>query len=150
MKYLLIPVFSLAILASSYAQFASDALRYSRIQHYGTARMTGVGGAFSALGADFGSVSLNPAGLAMFRSDEFMFTPGVYFASTDAGVPNKAVTSDEASKFRFTNLGLVFNSDPGEKSDWKTFNVGLGYNQLANFNQSIYYEDTGSGTILTS
>jgi hypothetical protein len=148
MKYLLIPVLSLAIFVNTFAQSASDALRYSRTQHFGTARMAGVGGAFSALGAEFGSVSLNPAGLAMFRSDEFMFTPGVYFASTDASVPNGPVTSGEATKFRFTNLGLVFNSDPGEKSDWKTFNVGLGYNQLANFNQRINYESTGSGTIL--
>ena len=33
----------------------------------GTARFMGAGGAMGALGADFGTLSTNPAGLAMFR-----------------------------------------------------------------------------------
>lgn len=150
MKYLLILAISMVSLIDAFAQNASDALRYTRIQHYGTARMAGVGNAFSALGADFGAVDLNPAGLAMFRSDEFMFTPGVYFTSTKAGIKDNNTSTDEASKFRFSNLGIVFNNNhDGEKSDWKTVNVGLGYTQLANYNQNLYYEGTGSGTILT-
>lgn len=151
MKYLLILAISMVSMIESFAQNPSDALRYTRIQHYGTARMAGVGNAFSALGADFGAVDLNPAGLAMFRSDEFMFTPGVYFTSTKSGLKDNNTSTDDASKFRFTNLGIVFNNNnDDENNDWKTVNIGLGYTQLANFNQSVYYEGTGSGTILTS
>ena len=149
MRFLLIPVFLMTFISIVAAQNAGDALRYTRIQNYGTARMAGVGNAFTGLGADFGAVSQNPAGLALFNSNEFMFTPTVNYASTDAGIGANGTTySDESTKFRFSNLGMVFNSKPGGDSKWRNFNVGLGYNQLANYNQSIYYKGSAEGTIL--
>ena len=52
-----------------FAQNASDVLRYSYLQPGGTARSLGAGNAFGALGAEFGAISQNPAGLALFRSN---------------------------------------------------------------------------------
>ena len=61
-----------------HAQTISDALRYSNLEVGGTARTVGVGGGIGALGADYSVLSTNPAGIAAFRTNEFVITPGVY------------------------------------------------------------------------
>jgi hypothetical protein len=151
-RFLPFSVLFLTLSQITFAQNVGDAIRYARIQNYGTARMSGVGGAFAALGADFGAVSLNPAGLAMFRTDEFMFTPGLYFSSTNAelNVDGASSFNDQASKLRFANIGMVFNTNNREKDKWRTVNVGLGYNQLSNFAQKTYYEGAANGSILNN
>jgi hypothetical protein len=57
------------------AQSSADVLRYSFLQPGGTARFVGAGGAFGALGAEFGSLSQNPAGIALFRTNELVVLP---------------------------------------------------------------------------
>ena len=47
----------------------------SNFQIQGTARSGGMGNAFGALGGDFTSVSINPAGLGVYRSGELSITP---------------------------------------------------------------------------
>lgn len=155
MKYLFLGV--LTALCTTFAAAQTDPVvqsylpyvtRFSQVQYGGTARLLGVGGAFTALGADFGAVSQNPAGLAMFRSNELVFSPGVRFTSTDTALPNQVSDNDQASKFGFQNLGFVFNTTPSGNSKWSTFNVALGFNQTASYRQNIYYQGTSGGTIL--
>ena len=50
-----------------------DALRYSYLEPLGTARFSSLGGSFSGLGGDLSSIHQNPAGLAIYRSDEIGF-----------------------------------------------------------------------------
>lgn len=141
----------LAFSAAAFSQTAPDVLKYSYLTPGGTARFLGAGGAFGALGADFGALSQNPAGLAMFRTDELMFTPALRFANTESTLAGASSGSQEESKshFHFDNLGIVFNTTP-RASRWKTFNVGIGYNQQNNFNQGIYYQGNAQGTILNN
>jgi len=59
-------IFALAIasfaMTSIQAQDITDALRYSQTDLNGTARFRAMGGAFGALGGDFSSLNINPAG----------------------------------------------------------------------------------------
>jgi hypothetical protein len=144
-------LFFMLLSAVSYSQTAADVLKYSYLTPGGTARYLGVGGAFGALGAEFSVLSQNPAGLAMFRTDELMLTPALRFSNTDATLAGGAnPTIDESkSHFRFDNIGIVFNTTP-KKGNWTTFNVGLGFNQLANYNRGIYYSGNAEGTILNN
>lgn len=130
-----------------FSQNASDVLRYSYLQPGGTARFLGSGGAFGALGAEFGSISQNPAGLALFRTDELTLTPSLRFANTEAQIGSEPSYSDDKSKFGFDNVGLVFNTTPSGKH-WKAFNFGIGYNRQADYNRAIYYEGNASGSIM--
>ncbi|MBK8968939.1 MAG: hypothetical protein R3D58_12650 [Saprospiraceae bacterium] len=137
--------------AIAYSQTAADVLKFSYLKPGGTARFIGAGSAFGALGAEFGTLSQNPAGLAMYRTDELMLTPSLRFSNTDATIATGSnPTLDESkSHFHFDNIGIVFNTTP-RKGNWTTFNVGLGYNQLANYNQGIYYSGNADGTILNN
>lgn len=147
MKRYYLPALFAALSAPLFAQTASDVLKFSALRPTGTARYAGTGGAMGALGADFGTLSSNPAGLAMFRSDEFSLTPGLRFANTDAGFPEGPTQTESRSAFGFDNVGLVFNTTP-RSGHWKTFNVGIGFNRLNNYNSAIYYSGSEQGSIM--
>ena len=83
MKRYLLPAFALFLSANMFAQTTGDVLRYSYLRPGGTGRFIGTGGAMGALGADFSTLSTNPAGLALFRTDELTVTPGLKFAHTN-------------------------------------------------------------------
>ncbi len=129
------------------AQSATDVIRYSAIQSGGSARFVGAGGAFGALGAEFGGLSQNPAGLAMFRTDEFMVTPSIRLSKSASTLVGNPAVDDDKSSFAFDNIGLVFNTVPRD-TNWKTFNVAIGLNRQANYTKSYFYEGDAAGTIM--
>jgi hypothetical protein len=119
------------------AQNEVDALRYSRHIPAGTARSIALGGAVGALGADFTSLSINPAGIALYRSSEFTISPSLFIDNTNSlflGNTNEATNYN----FNLGNIGFVntFNTS-NETSGWISTNFGFGYNRLANFNRNI-------------
>ena len=122
-------------------------MRYSYLQPGGSARYIGAAGAFGALGAEFGAISQNPAGLALFRSNELTLTPSLRFSNTVAKIEGGYENREGKSNFGFDNVGLVFNTTPKSKL-WKTFNVGIGFNHQADYNRSIYYDGEAPGTIM--
>lgn len=128
--------------ATALAQNEIDALRYSQVSSAATARSLSLGGAGGSYGADFSSLSINPAGIGVYRSSEVMITPALRLnnlKTTYLGTNN----SDDKSKVTLNNFGVVFtNAARGrryEKSDWKAFSVGIGYNRVADFNSNGYY-----------
>lgn len=148
MKKVLLNTLFFALLATTLVgQTESDVLRYSYLQPGGTARFLGAGGAFGALGAEFGVLSQNPAGIAMFRSNELVVTPSLRFSKVDAQLPGDLPIDDRKSSFAFDNIGMIFNTTPkGPK--WKTFNFGVGLNRQNNYNASIFYEGDAKGSIM--
>lgn len=136
-----IVLFALAIFLTNilFAQTEVDALRYSQITFGGTARYMSMGGAFGALGADFSTLSSNPAGIGLYKKSEFTFTPSLYRENTESKYYG---TSGEDSKYNLniSNVGFVFAFSPygnAEKNSWKKFQFGLGINRLANFNNRM-------------
>lgn len=148
-KAILICLSILSVLAAQ-AQLASDALRYSYIPQYGgTARTIGVGGAMGAIGGDFSTISTNPAGLATYRTGEFIFTPSYHGSNTRSILEKggQAETTQRFSKFSLDNLGLVFANGGDGFTKWKTRNFAIGFNRLQNFGSNLYYEGTTTGSI---
>lgn len=116
------------------AQTDADALRYSMLNYGSTARSLGMGNSFGALGADFSSLASNPAGIALYRKSEFTFSPLFSNRTTDANYIGKD-NSDNAFKFAFGNLGIVWASNRAKTSSyWKGVSFGIGYNRTNDFN----------------
>lgn len=134
------------------AQTAADALRFSNFDVSGTARTMGVGGGLGALGADFSVISTNPAGLAMFRTSEFTISPSLYISNTNSILENGSNRSNDESKTRFNISNVAYvtsarpNSRPGSK--WKTANISIGMNQIANFNRTFFYSGVTEGSYM--
>jgi hypothetical protein len=136
MKRLYLTSFAIALtLGISMAQDEYDALRYSQYFFGGTARVASMAGAYGALGGDFGSLSINPAGLGVFRSTEFTLTPALSFDRTDARYLGSSI-SDNKAQFSLGNLGFVSTRKTGKEVGFVSVSYGFGYNQLNNFNRN--------------
>jgi len=141
----LIFLFSLisAISLNLQAQGDIEALRYSRYFYGGSARSSAMGGAFGALGADFSSISINPAGLGLYRSTEFSMTPS--FNVTNASSKYFGADGDYQDfdyKLNLNNLGIVSVIPTGNESGVKSINLGFGYNRIADFDENSMIEGT--------
>lgn len=124
--------------SSLHAQNEDDALRYSKTMFGGTARGIGLAGATGAMGADFSSLSVNPAGLGMFRRSEFTLTPQLLIRGANTQYLGSS-RSDEDAALNFQNWGFVFTGkvDNNSTSGWRMVSLGVGYNRLVDFSSRI-------------
>lgn len=87
---------------------STDFAALSRSHPFGTARVMGMGGAFTSLGADLSSMSINPAGLGMYRRNEFSLTPLLSVAHGQTqGAPSWV--GNNKTRFAFANVGVALN-----------------------------------------
>lgn len=123
------------------AQDLADALRYSNYQIQGTARSGGMGNAFGALGGDFTSVSINPAGLGLYRSGELSITPK--FGQTEVESTYLGnMMNDSKYNFGLNNLSYVTTIQTRNRSESGiiSVNIGIGFNRLKDFNSTALAE----------
>ena len=119
-------------------QTLDDAIRFSQTNLMGTARSAGMGNAFGALGGDFSSLSINPAGIAVYRSSELSVTPSFIFNNTSAEYFGTVSTEDHNS-FPFNQAGFVgtYKKLNDDAKGIISYHFGAGYNRVNNFNQDI-------------
>jgi hypothetical protein len=131
------------------SQTIQDALRYSRLDFGGTARSMGVGGSMGALGTDFAVLSTNPAGLAAYRSSDFMFTPSFKFMTVSSGLTGAGneTTDKRSNQLLLDNIGYIYASQP-VTSKWEAFNFGIGVNKMVGFFEKFSYEGKSKGSII--
>ncbi len=126
-------------------QNLADAARYGQNNYFGTARNTAVGSSMGALGGDFGVISQNPATTGVFRWSEFTFTPSLHYSSISSDLRGNA-TERSGSEFSMNNVGLVMvNRNP--QGNFRTFNLAIGVNRLADFNFDAEFEGQATGSI---
>jgi hypothetical protein len=116
----------------SYSQNAQDALRFSQHYYGSTARSLSLSGAFGSLGGDFSSLSINPAGMGVYRKSEFTFTPSFGY-NTALSTFNTAKLEDFNYDLGIGNIGLIGSFSTERDNGWKSFNIGFGYNKLNDF-----------------
>ncbi len=123
------------------SQNLTDALRLSDYRLQGTARATAMGNAFGALGGDFTSASINPAGIGLYRSSEFEFTTAFGSNNVDGryssdGIAWGNTVSESKDHLSMPNIGYVatFNTNSNTGSPLVSVNLGIGYNRMNDFN----------------
>ena len=145
MKAIYLFLFFLFIFSSSYAQQPEDALRYSFLtQDGGTARNQAIGGAGGALGGEFTSLFINPAGLGFYKTGDFAFTPAFSFQNSKSNYLNNTESAKNNS-FNIGTTGFILAS-PVEGKKVKSFAIGFGINRVADFNNHIYYKGTNTNS----
>ena len=129
------------------AQQAIEALRYSQLSPGGTARVVGSGGAFGAMGGDFGGLSINPAVLANYWYSEFTFTPSFNILNGESTLENDFTKNNSNASFNLDHLGLVIS--PSEYTDtWTTSNFAIGFNKIANYDENFEFSGRTPGSIV--
>jgi hypothetical protein len=149
-------IFSLAIIRIN-AQFSLgapnfyyiDGLKNSQYYYGSTARVMALGGAFASLGGDLGSISINPAGVGVYRSSEFSFTPTYIAVNTSSNYLNTK-REDIKYNFRLGNLGAVFTFNTPYNGGWENTNFAVGYNRLNTISSSYSIEGNISRSNPTS
>jgi hypothetical protein len=129
---LIIPLVSMSLMA----QNDVDAMRFSQNFYGGTGRSLSMGGAFGALGGDFSSLSINPAGIGVYRGSEFTITPSINFDKATASYLGTDY-NDVKYKFGLENLGFVSTYNTNRSEGWVSASFAIGYNRLNDFNQNI-------------
>jgi hypothetical protein len=159
MKFLNTKSISLAVLATAFfsvaqAQDERDALRFSFLQPQGTARSIGFGSALGSVGGDFTSLSVNPAGIGIYRRSEFMFTPSITFGNTSSDYVGSS-RDVSGSHFAFSNIGLVTTKVSGGRrgtqGGWSAVSFGVGLTRQADFTRDYFYSGrntTSSGSFV--
>ena len=127
-----------------FGQTLDDAIRFSQTNLMGTARSAGMGNAFGALGGDFSSLSINPAGIAVYRNSEISVTPSVIFNNTSAKYFG-AVSTENNTSFPFNQGGFVgtFKTMSDNSKGIISYHFGAGYNRVNNFNQNTLIQGYG-------
>ena len=105
-----------------------------------TARSASMAGAFASLGGDFSSLTINPAGLGMYRRNEVVLTPMMTFSysSTSASSFEKV----NANQFALGAMGAVFKLRESEHGVM-AINLGFGYTRTADYNYQYSFASRG-------
>ena len=139
-------VFSLLITGltvfSIQSQNINDALRYAQDNLTGTARFRGMSGAFGALGGDFSSLNVNPAGSVVFTNNQVGISLSNYNTNNKSNYFGTN-TSDSDSAFDINQAGGVFVfNNPNQKTNWKKFALAVNYDNVKNLDNSVFSAGT--------
>ena len=149
MKTRIISFGILAMMASAVvAQTQYDAARFGVGELNGTARYVGMGGAMSALGADISTMSTNPAGIGLFRSNDVSVSFGFNKNMTESDLGG-SIVKDERTRASFDQIGIVYSMKIGNRTDLRYLNFGFNYHKLANFNRQFSSGGNLNGASMT-
>lgn len=129
------------------SQSETDLMRFSMQRQSGSARVAAIGGAFGALGADIGGLTINPAGLATFRKNT-LATSLQWANQTSEGTYLGNPQNDADSRLQFSSLGFVYAQPLQSGNGWLQLNYGFSMNRTANFFQSAKYEGINTNSSL--
>lgn len=127
------------------AQGEIEALRFGNLEPTGSARITGMAGAGSTLGADLSAANLNPGALAQLRRGELMITTRFNLHSIESQYID-GLRSSNFSQLQLHQLGAAFVSPRyvgyGRKRKPATSglihtNVAIGYQKLASYKRDV-------------
>ena len=137
-KKLIIAIFFAATI-TSYSQslgYQDLGVLFSQNDEIGSARFTGMSGAFGALGGDFSSININPAGISIFNNSAFSGTINLRNSAVKANYYENSITT----KDQFLNLshaGAVLVFENIYSSEWDKFAIGFNYRVTKDFSDNF-------------
>jgi hypothetical protein len=120
------------------AQLPEDALRASWVTPSGTARQQAIGGAMGSLGGEITAGFVNPAGLAFYKTNEVVISPGWRYQLDKSSYQGSTSSGSNKQNFNLGASGLVVSypgSNPGISNVF-----AIAVNRTANFNNNLYYK----------
>lgn len=101
----------------------------------GTARYIGMGGSMGALGGDISVIGSNPAGIALFRSNDINFTASVNSMGVETDYEGEKASGDN-SYGAIDNVGFVLAKEL-DMGALKFLNVGVSYRRNNDFTRNF-------------
>lgn len=133
----ILPFFLITLSLYSKAQTPEDAIRYSWQSHSGSARIMAVGGVMGSLGGDITAPFVNPAGLGLFKTREFTFSPGLLM-NRNKTTYRDSLNANNKNALTLGPTGVIIGiPDAYKKNRSSAFSIAV--NQCANFNNNLQY-----------
>ena len=133
MKKILTTTITILFAVTLFAQGSDDACLFSQTYYQGTAKAMGMGNALGAVGGDMTAVCINPAGMGIYRSDEFTATINLmdnYVQSNYYGTTNGA----NRMRLSIPNLGYVNTKQRSNYRALRSTQFGIGLTRTNDFN----------------
>ena len=127
----------------SFAQQPDDALKFGWFTPNGTARNLSIGGAMASLGGDITSNHINPAGIGLYKTREFVFSPGINLNNNKINFLDTKSTQTR-SAFAYGTGGIIFGSPSRYKGPVASTAFAISVTQLASYNNHTYYKGNNS------
>ena len=124
---------------SSWAQTPDDALRAGWFIPGGSARNIATGGAMGSLGGDISASNVNPAGLGLYKTREFVLSPGFMFNNNKSNFRDSVTKGPSKTAFAYGPIGFVFGSPSRRGSNWTSSAFSISVSQLASYNSRSAY-----------
>lgn len=140
-KGLMITACTLLIAGGMNAQTIYDANRLVGSDLNGTARFVGMGGAMGALGGDITTMSTNPAGIGIYRSNDIMLSFGLNNTGAESDYQG-SVMNTSRTRGSFDNMGFVYANKIGNNTALRFVNLGFNYHKMKNFNKAMVMNGT--------
>lgn len=128
--------------------YGQDAFKYSQQKINGTARMQGMGGSYSSLGADATNAASNPAGLGFYNRSEFSLSPVFSNTSVKSEYLGNSSTMS-TSKLSIGQAALIFSNGTNNRSGKKRGSFAISYNRLIDFTSDFNYAGTNQRSSIT-
>jgi hypothetical protein len=146
MKKILSSLILCSFIISLKAQEPTDALRYAWNTPGATARIQAVGGAMGSLGGDITATFVNPAGLAFYRTGDFVLTPQFRWGRTRANYLGRE-EKETNQRFNFGTSGFVWGEATGGRNRANnSFAASIAYTRTADFNSRFQYRGVNTSS----
>ena len=133
MKRILTLTIAMLFIAPLFGQGADDACLFSQNYYQGTAKAMGLGNALGAVGGDMTSVCINPAGMGLYRSNEFTTTLNLldnYHSSTYYDSRN----GGNKMRLSIPNVGYVGYNERSNYKPLRATQFGIGLTRTDDYN----------------
>lgn len=117
------------------AQGLMDVYDFSQSIYQGTAKSAAMGNAMGAVGQDYSAISINPAGLGLFRHTTVIFTPGLYIANSKSKFNGNEGTATEI-RLPINNIGVAIACP--KEGLLKSLNFAFGMNRTNNLTRETF------------
>lgn len=137
MKSLLLTISLLTSLVM-YAQTPEDALRTAWFTQNGSARNMAIGGVMGSLGGDISANHINPAGIGLYKTNEFVLSPG-FLLNNNKFNYRGTDTATQKNNFNYGTSGFIFASGENKNKKWNSSAFAISVNEIANYNNHVQF-----------
>ena len=130
-------ILSLLFCLKTFAQIPEDAIRYSWQPLNGSARFMATGGVMGSLGGEITAAYVNPAGLGLFKTGEFVFSP-FYKQTKNKTNFRSSTTESEKNALQFGPMGVIIGI-PHLNNASNSSSITFAFNKNASFNNHLHY-----------
>ncbi len=138
MKQYLLLIICIASLNTK-AQYPDEIIKLSWYTQQGTARNVATGGVMGSLGGDITANHINPAGLGLFKTNEFVISPS-FILNRNKFNYRGTDTANAKNALNYGASGFIFGIPHGKRAKWTSSAFSISINQLASYNNRVRYK----------